>query len=164
MPHVTIEYVIMVPILIMQIFLFPLTASWLMNVWIDSRRMLAVQDTASHLGSTIQQLYFSLNHESISAGAKATYTPGLAPYIENIPYYGNATLRTVSSQQGAGKVLDLSIRLLGTNIRATSVVVLGPNVAWQSSTFKSNSTNVCINAQKIRFPNGTVVISLRFIS
>jgi len=72
MGHVTIEYMIMLPILILQIFLFPLTANWLMNIWVDSRRTLALQDVAGHLGSTIQQLYFSLNHETISNG-KATY-------------------------------------------------------------------------------------------
>ncbi|MEM2280902.1 MAG: hypothetical protein QXZ68_02800, partial [Candidatus Bathyarchaeia archaeon] len=60
MAHITIEYVIMLPILIMQILLFPLTASWLMNIWVDSRRTLALQEVASHLGSVIQQVYFIL--------------------------------------------------------------------------------------------------------
>jgi len=94
MTHITIEYMIMIPILIMQIFLFPLTASWLMNIWVDSRRSLALKEVASHLGSTIQQLYFALNHETISAGT-ATYSPGLPPFIENNHYIVNATLRTV---------------------------------------------------------------------
>ncbi|HJW97500.1 MAG TPA: hypothetical protein VJ529_00095, partial [Candidatus Bathyarchaeia archaeon] len=62
MVHVTIEYMIMVPVLVLQIFLFPLTANWLMTTWVDSRRNLALQDVASHLSSTIQQLYLSLNH------------------------------------------------------------------------------------------------------
>jgi len=83
MTHITIEYMIMVPVLILQIFLFPLTASWLMNIWADSRRTLALQEVASHLGSTIQQLYFSLNHETVSAGPPVTYSPGLPPFIED---------------------------------------------------------------------------------
>ncbi len=137
----------MLPILLMQVFLFPLTAAWLMNIWVDSRRTLAVQDVASHLGSTIQQLYFSLNHGTMSTG-KATYSPGLPPYIEDCAYYANGTLRNVSSQQGASKVLDLEVRLVSTKISVTTTVMLGSNVQWQESTFMSNSTHAVISAIK----------------
>ena len=147
MTHITIEYMIMVPVMILQIFLFPLTASWLMNIWVDSRRTLALQEVASHLGSTIQQLYFSLNHETISAGT-ATYTPGLPPFIENYYYTGNATLRTVSESEDSSKVLSLTLTLAKTKITVTTVVILGPNVQWQPSVFVSNSTNACIKAVK----------------
>jgi hypothetical protein len=158
MPHVTIEYMIMMPVLILQIFLFPLTASWLMNVWIDSRRTLALQDVASHLGSTVQQLYFALNHETISAGT-ATYLPGLPPFIEDIVYTGNATLRTVLDPiMNSSKILELTIRLVGTKNSVTTTVILGSNVNWRESVFLSNSTQACVSAEK--FPNGT--ISLRF--
>ena len=147
MTHITIEYMIMIPVLILQIFLFPLTASWLMNIWVDSRRTLALQDVASHLGSTIQQLYFSLNHETIFAGT-ATYSPGLPPFIENYDYIGNATLRTVSESEDSSKVLSLTLTLAKTKITVTTLVILGPNVQWQPSVFVSNSTNACIKAVK----------------
>jgi hypothetical protein len=147
-PHVTIEYVIMVPLLILQIFLFPLSASWLMNVWVDSRRSLALQDAASHLGSTMQQLYFSLNHGSISKGT-VTYTPGLPPFIESSHYVGTAVLRTVSnSTANSTKILDLTLSLIGTGSRVTTSVIMGPNVLWQDSTFVSNSTHACVSATK----------------
>jgi hypothetical protein len=154
MPHVTIEYIIMIPILIMQIFLFPLTANWLMNIWVDSRRTLALQDVASHLGSTVQQLYFSLNHETIASGT-ATYSPGLPAFIENLAYVGNGTLRTVLDPDlNSSTILDLTVRLLSTSNAVTFSAVLGPNVLWGGSTFISNSTHACVTAQK--FPNGTV--------
>jgi hypothetical protein len=156
MPHITIEYMIMMPILILQIFLFPLTAGWLMNFWVNSRRSLALQDVASHLGSTIQQLYFSLNHESISAG-KATYLPGLPPFIEDFPYVGNATLRTVLDPAlNSSKVLELTVRLVSTADRVNTRVILGPNVSWKESVFMSNSTNACVSAEKNQ--NGTILI------
>jgi len=158
MTHVTIEHMIMIPLLIMQIFLFPLTASWLMNIWVDSRRTLALQDAASHLGSAIQQLYFSLNHETISAGT-ATYLPGLPPFIENLRYIGNATLQTVLDPMlNSSKVLELMLTLATTGTKVTTSVILGPNVLWRESAFMSNSTNACVSAEK--FPNGT--ICLRF--
>lgn len=156
MGHITIEYMIMIPILIMQIFLFPLAASWLMNIWVDSRRTLALQEATSHLGSTIQQLYFSLNHETISAGT-ATYSPGLPPFIENHHYIGNATLQTVLDPTlNSSKVLELTLKLAKTSITVTTSVILGPNVLWRESTFMSNSTNVCVSAEK--FPNGTICL------
>jgi hypothetical protein len=156
MPHITIEYVIMVPVLILQIFLFPLTAGWLMNIWVDSRRTLALQETASHLGSTIQQIYFSLNHQTISAGT-ATQKSNVPPFIENYPYTGNAILRTVSDQSNSSKVLELTLRLKIVGTTVTTSVILGQNVVWQESTFISNSTNACIRAEK--FTNGTISLS-----
>ena len=156
MAHITMEYVIMIPILLMQIFLFPLTASWLMNIWVDSRRTLALQDVASHLGSTIQQLYFSLNHETISAGT-ATYSTGLPPFIENHHYIGNATLRAVLDPAlNSSKVLELTLKLAKTRTTVTTSVTLGPNVLWRESTFMSNSTSACVSAEK--FPNGSICL------
>ena len=158
MPHVTIEYMIMLPVLILQIFLFPLAANWLMNIWVDSRRALALQDAASHLGSTMQQLYFSLNHETISTGT-ATYSPGLPPFIENNHYVGTAILKTVSNTTtNSSKVLKLTLILANTRTTVTTSVILGPNVRWQPSTFTSNSTHACVSAEK--HPNNT--ITLRF--
>jgi hypothetical protein len=162
MPHVTIEYVILLPVLIMQIFLFPIAAHWLMNIWVDSRRNLALQDAASHLGSTIQQLYFSLNHETISTG-KVTYSTGLPPFIENNYYVGTATLKTaLGSVLNSSKILQLTLVLAEVGTKVTTQVVLGPNVQWKDSTYMSNSTHACISAEKLSFPNGTTTIRLEF--
>lgn len=154
MAHITIEYVIMLPILILQIILFPLAASWLMNVWVDSRRNLALEEVASHLGSTIQQVYFTLNHETISAGT-FTQKPDVPPFIEDYPYIGNATLKSVSGPSSA-KILELTLRLKGVGKSVSAKVLLGQNVVWQDSTFISNSTNACITA--VKFPNGTIAL------
>ena len=155
MAHITIEYVIMLPILILQIILFPLTASWLMNIWVDSRRTLALQEVASHLGSVIQQVYFTLNHETITVGT-ITQKPDVPPLIESYPYIGNATLKTVlDPAMNASKVLTIMLRLKGAEIKVTTTVLLGQNVVWRESTFISNSTNACIIAQKFA-NNGTI--------
>jgi hypothetical protein len=155
--HVTIEYMIMIPLLILQIFLFPLTASLLMNTWVNSRRDLALQDVASHLSSTIQQLYFSLNHATMQVGT-ATYSPGLPPFIENLFYTATGQLRpTATATPNSSNVLDIKVTLVGANNFVTSTVTLGPNVNWgQNSVFESNSTQAAVTAQK--FSNGTVAI------
>jgi hypothetical protein len=106
----------------------------------------------------MQQLYFSLNHETISVGT-ATYSPGLPPFIEDCHYTANATLRSVSGvSPNSSKIMDMQLTLKGTKTTVSASVVLGPNVLWQESTFISNSTNACVSAEK--FANGT--ISMRF--
>ena len=158
MPQVTIEYMIMIPILIMQIFLFPLTAGWIMNTWVDSRRTLALQEAASHLGSSMQQIYSSLNHAAIAAGT-VTNKLDIPPFIEGYAYVGNATLRTaLDPALNSSKILDITLRLMGVSIEATTSVTLGQNVEWQqNSTFMSNSTYASINAEKQS--NGVIRLS-----
>lgn len=156
MVQITIEYMIMIPILIMQIFLFPLTAGWIMNTWVDSRQTLALQETASHLGSSIQQVYSALNHESISAGT-VTNRLEVPPFIEGYAYTGNATLRALDPAPNSSQVLDITLRFMGSRISSTTSVTLGQNVVWQNSTFMSNSTYASIIAEKQL--NGTIRLS-----
>jgi len=151
--QITIEYMIMIPILILQIFLFPLTAGWIMNTWVDSRQTLALQETASHMGSSIHQVYSALNHESISAGT-VTNSLEVPPFIEGYAYRGNASLRDPESDS---KVLDITLRFIGGHIESTTSVTLGQNVAWdQTSEFMSNSTDASLIAQKMS--NGTILM------
>lgn len=163
MPHITIEYMIMIPMLLMQIFLFPLTASWIMNTWVDSRRTLALQEVAGRLASTMQQLYFSLNHASIPVG-KASCAPGLPPFIEDYSYIASGTLLPVSGPgPGYTNIIDIVVSLSGTKNSFTTAVVLGPNLIWQPSLFLSNSTRASVTALKTM--NGTQpTITLRFDS
>ena len=157
MAHITIEHLIMIPLLVLEIFLFPLTTGWLMNVWVDSRRTLALQEVASHLGSTIQQIYFSLNHESISAGV-LTKKSDVPPLVENYPYNGTATLGTLlDPTSNSSKVLAITLLLRTAGTTVTSSVILGQNVLWKESTFRSNSPNAGINAEKLA--NGTICLS-----
>ena len=124
MPHVTIEHVIMIPILILQIFLFPVVASYLMNVWVDSRRTLVLQDAASNMGSTIQQMYFALNHPTIPAGTTSDQF-GLPPYIDGYSYTANATLQPSGSATNSSQVLEITVRLVTTKYRGNSLSPLG---------------------------------------
>ena len=157
MPNVTIEYAIMIPILVLQIFLFPITASWLMNVWVDSRKTLTLQETASNMGSTIQQVYIALNLEETPTGI-ITQKMTLPMYIENHPYIGTGGLRTVlEADLNSSKILDITLKLdtLGTAVNTS--IVLGENVVWKESTFRSNSTDACVKAEK--YTNGTIILS-----
>jgi hypothetical protein len=140
----------MLPLLILQIFLFPLTASSLMNVWVESRRTLALQEAASHLGSTIQQVYFVLNHQTIPAGTTTTSSPGLPKFIDGYWYTANATLRPVGSTQSSAQVLDITLKLVTTTTIATTSVILGSNAQWsQTPIFVSNSTSARVCGNKV---------------
>lgn len=152
MPHVSMEYAIMVPVLILQVILIPMAAGWMIDVWAVRRRETALQDVASHIGTTIQQLYFSLNREEIAAGT-TTHSPNVPPFMESIPYVITASDRKVENST----IVDLYLALMGTGTTVTSRVTLGPNVLWQQSTFLSNSTSASICVEK--FPNGTLGFS-----
>jgi len=152
MPHVSMEYAIMVPILLVQVILIPMAAGWMMDVWVVRRRETALQDVASHVGSTIQQLYFSLNREEVFAGI-TTQAANVPPFIESIPYVITASGTKVENST----FIDLYLTLMGIGTTATSRVTLGPNVSWEQSTFVSNSTNASIQVEK--FSNGTLSFS-----
>ena len=152
MAHITIEYVIMIPILLMQVILIPVATGWMMDVWVDRRRQTALQDVASHLGSTIEQLYFSLNREEIGAGI-VTQASNVPLFIESISYVVTASDRRVENST----MIDLHLALMRGGITATTRVTLGPNVLWDESTFVSNSTGACIKVEK--FSNGTLSFS-----
>jgi hypothetical protein len=151
--HITIEYVIMVPLLIAQIFLFPYVASIAMNSWVDSRRTLALEEVASHLGSSIQQTYLSLNYTTISA-ANVTNKLDVPLFIEGYAYTATAALRTGT----ASKVLELTLTFEGgVAISTIATVTLGQNVKWHDSTFVSNSINASLQA--VKYSNKTIQLS-----
>jgi hypothetical protein len=144
----------MIPILILQIFLFPIVANYMMNVWVDSRRTLVLQDAASNMGSTIQQMYFALNHPTIPAGTTSDQF-GLPPYIDGYFYTANATLQPSSAATNSSQVLEITVRLVTTKYEVTSSVLLGSIAQWDTATtFVSNSTTASAYAEK--FQNGTI--------
>jgi len=144
----------MVPILLVQVILIPVATGWMMDSWVIRRRETALQDVASHLGTTIQQLYFSLNREEIAAGT-TTQATNVPPFIESIPYVVTASNRKV----GNSTIIDLYLALMGIGITTTTRVTLGPNVLWEQLAFISNSTTASIRVEK--FSNGTLDFSFR---
>ena len=146
MANITLEYMILIPILILQIFLLPFATGLFMNYWTTSSDTLSLNEASIHLSSSIEQLYFFLNNPSVSSGT-VTNNLGIPSYIGNYAYVGNATLISVSGS-GSGKVLELTLTLIGSTISTTTPVTLGENARWVNSTFTSNSNSVCINGNK----------------
>ena len=159
MPHATIEYAIILPALILQIFLFPMTANWLMNTWVDSRRNLILQDVAGQIGSTVQQLYLALSHETVSAGT-VTNSMDIPALIEDSSYIGNVALKTALDENlNSSKVMMLTLKLQKTETSVTTSIVLGPNVLPpppEKASFGSTNPEAVVVAEK--FPNGSISI------
>ena len=110
MPQIALEYMIFVPVLILQIFLFPLTASIIMNTYVDSRMTIEIQEVAGHMGSSIQQLYYTIDHGSISNGSMKIIldTP---PLIEGYAY--TTTLSHVTQQDTSYQIMNVTLKLVG---------------------------------------------------
>ena len=148
---------ILIPVLILQIFLFPLTVGYIMNQWVDSRQSLQLQETAGHLGSAIQQIYFSLNHTTIQAGT-LNNTLDIPLTIEGYSYTGTAAWRNnLDAETNSTKILDVTLRLSSSKISANASVILGTNAEWEQSTLRSAVIGSALVAEKS--PNGTIQIS-----
>jgi len=155
MVQVAIEYMILTPVLILLIFLLPLTASAVVNSYANSRQISELKDVSSHLGSTIEQAYFSLNHDSISPST-VTFNLGIPPLLEGYSYTINATSRVAPISGDV--IVDFNLRLSGSGVTTNSSVTLGQNVAWINSFFFSNSASAYISATKLA--NSTIQIRI----
>jgi hypothetical protein len=155
MVHVTVEYMIMIPVLIAQIFIFPYTASVMMNSWSDQRHIIELNEVAGHLGSSIQQLYFSINQASLATG---TLTMNLDTPKSIDGYAYKIIFRNASSTDPSNptKVLNLTLSFLTAQGQASTLVTLGNNAAWKNNCVYYGNTTM-INATKT---GGQVWLSL----
>jgi len=157
MPHVAIEAVIMAPLLILQILMFPLVASTMTSYWADASRQVALQDAANQLASVIQQLYLSLNRKEVLNGT-ITWASTLPKEVASYPYTAEGSLQT-SLESNSSKILTLHLTLQRTGNTATASVTFGPNVLWNTSVFSSASSSASIEVQK--FADGTLRFSFK---
>jgi len=154
MPNVTIEYVILIPLLFTQVIVFPFVASTITSNMQTSQRNIELQDTANHLASTIQQLYLTINREEILEGI-VTQESNVPITVGSYPYTATGSLS--SSSENSSKLLEVILTLDDVDNTATAVAVLGPNSQWTDSTFRSTSTDASIEVQKLS--NSTLVFS-----
>jgi hypothetical protein len=154
-PSVTIEYVILIPLLFTQVIVFPFVASTMTSSWQDSQRNIELQDAADHLASTIQQLYLTINNEDILAGT-VTQASTLPITVSSYPYNATGSLSSPSDPDST-RILTVTLTLEEVDNTVTAAAVLGPNVQWTESTLRSNSASASIDVQK--FSNSTLVFS-----
>lgn len=155
--QITIEYMILIPLLILEIILFPYATSLIMEGWADSRQVLELQEIASNMGSSIQQVFSALNHTSIQA-CNVTNTFGFPQYIENSGYLGTALLSaSTESDYNSTKILTITLTMEKTQVSTTTTITLGDCATWLDSTFVSSASDSGILAQK--FADGTIQLS-----
>ena len=155
MPNITIEYVILIPLLFTQIIVFPLVASTITSSWQETQRNAALQEVADRVGSTVQQLYLTVNREEFLSG-NMTHALGIQPTIDSQPYNAVGSLNNPSDPNST-RILTLTLTMEEGN-KATSTVVLGSNVMWiEGSILKSHSSNASLEIQKLS--NNTIIFS-----
>ncbi len=105
-----------------------------------------LQETAGHMGSSIQQLYYTMNHASISNGSMQINldTP---PLIEGLAY--TTTLSHVTHLDTSYQIMNVTLKLIGTHDQTSTLVTLGQNVDWQENlAFNSTSHPLSLIATK----------------
>ena len=154
MVSVTIEYVILIPLLFTQVIVFPLVASTMTNKWQETQLTIELQDVADHVASTIQQLYLSVNSDQILTGTVTQASP-VPVTIGSYPYTIEGSLN--SPPDNSAKVFTVILTLDDAGNTVTASAVLGTNVQWVESTFRSTSIDASIIVQK--FSNDTLSFS-----
>ena len=154
MPSVTIEYVILIPLLFTQVLVFPFVASTITSNWQDSQRDVELQDAANHLASTIQQLYLTINRDEVLECTVTQASP-VPVTVGSYPYNATGSLSSLSAN--STRFLSVTLTLDEVGNTATAAAVLGPNVSWTDSSLRSTSTDAYIKVQK--FSNGTIDFS-----
>lgn len=160
MANVTIEYVILLPILLLQVILFPVFVGWTMNIWVDARRTLALEEIAGYVGSTIQQLYLALSCDRSSTGVNVKNALNIPPYIEGSAYTGSAVVLQGSSPESS-KVLHLTIKLENSKVEVEYSILLGLNAEWNETSVFISNKNPCIAAER---DAETGIVKLYFIN
>ena len=155
MTSVTIEYVIMIPLLLTQVIIFPFVASTMTSNWQNSQRNVELQDTAEHLASTIQQLYLTINSQDVLAGT-VTQASTLPITVASYPFTATGSLNSPPNPN-ATKILTVTLTMDDVGNTVSADAVLGPNVQWIELMFRSTSSDASIIVQK--FSNDTLTFS-----
>jgi hypothetical protein len=139
---------IMIPVMILQIFLFPLVATMMMDNWAESQRTLELQETAGLLGSTIQQMSYAINRASVSSGsASMKVNLDIPKTIENHAYM--VTLHKISDVETSYSVMNITLHFISVDGYSSTVVTLGSNANWEDNlSFNSNSQGLSLVATK----------------
>jgi VCBS repeat-containing protein len=144
--HVTIGYMIMIPVLIMQIFLFPYTAAVIMDTYEDSLVSMELQSTVGHISSSIQQLYYTINHGSFSYGSMQINLD-VPQLIQGRSY--TTTLSHVTSTDTSSQLMNVTLKIVGGTEMASSLVTLGTDADWQENlAFNSAAPSLSLVANK----------------
>jgi hypothetical protein len=146
--QITIEYLIMVPVMILQIFLFPYVAVTLMDNWTAQRQTVELQDIASQIGSTVQQMYYIINHASVSGGsASMNVALNIPGTVDGIAY--TVTLAHATGVDSSVQVMNVTLHMSKGSASTSTIVTLGDNINWQNSiAFSSISRNLTVAATK----------------
>jgi hypothetical protein len=144
--HISIEYMIMVPVLVMQIFLFPYAAAVIMGTYDDSLISMELQTTAGHMSSSIQQLYYTMNHGSFSNGSMQVNLD-VPQLIQGHAY--TTTLSHVTSTDTSSQLMNVTLKIIGDTEQVSSLVTLGTNANWQENlSFNSTAHSLSLTANK----------------
>ena len=107
---------------------------------------LELQETAGHMGSSIQQLYYTMNHASVPNGTM-TITLDTPPLIQGHAY--TTTLSHATNLDTSIQIMNVTLKLIGTRDQTSTLVTLGQNVDWQENFVKRGSAPI----SKIKMTN-----------
>jgi len=98
------------------------------------------------MGSSIQQLYYTMNHGAMSDGSMKI-TLDVPPIINGRAY--TTTLSHVTQLDTSYQIMNVTLKIIGTRVQTSTLVTLGQNVNWHENlAFNSTSHNLSLIATK----------------
>jgi hypothetical protein len=117
-----------------------------MDRWEDSRLVLELQQTAGNLGSSIQQLYYTMNRDTVTEGTMRIILD--VPYLIDGRIYTTILSHVINSETSY-EIMNVTLKLVGATSHASTLVTLGPNIDWQEDlSFNSTANSLSVIANK----------------
>ena len=155
MPHTSLSYIIILPLLLVLALFFPITTSMTASTWTTSCKRAVLKEIASNLASMVRQLYISVKNDDVPPG-NLTQLITLPNNVEGCAYTATASLR--SPKDGNGSViLTICLELQRGGVAVNATTILGPGVRWGNHVLNSGFPDPSIRVEK--FGNGTMIFS-----
>ena len=139
MANIVTEHVLLLVPMMMVLMIFPMVTIFVVNSYDAEQRLYAIENAATKMGSTIQQVYLALSDNKVQP-CTVTISNPLPAAIENQPYIISCTLEN--------NVLKIHMALLGPPIFYDHLITLGESASWDGGTLDSNVPNPSIEVTK----------------
>jgi hypothetical protein len=149
MSDTVVEHVMLLPLMMMVLVLFPMAANSVVINYINQQHEVIAQAAMNQIVSTVQQLYYSLNQENIM--------PCNVTMTNLLPQKIDAYIYDVSATTNPDNKLTLSLYMSSLNIYVNKTITLNPNTLWNNSQFHSILPTAAIKVEKMM--NGTLLFS-----
>lgn len=149
MSHVVVEHIILIPLMIVLVVIFPVSANYVAVSYANQQREVMADGAMNQVTSTLQQLSYSLSQTEIQP-CNITMTEPLPRMIDSYTY-------NLSASMSLPQQVTLQLTLPGLNFQTNKTMTLTSNIQWLNSEYCSRLPDARLLIEKLS--NGTIIFS-----